>query len=136
MPVEAQSLSNTASLAFGTFVATGAGNVSVRPDGARLATGGAWLLAQGGNASPARFSVQVTPEMVYAITLPAVGSVQLSDGAGHTMSLQAFTHDAGGMATLSSNGTAQFNVGASLSFGAVQPKGAYSGAFSVIVNYQ
>jgi hypothetical protein len=136
MPGLAQSLSNTSSLAFGTFVATSAGSVSVRPDGSRMQSGGAWLLQQGGGASPARFLVQGTPNTVYAITLPANGSVQLSDGAGHSMSLQAFEHDAGGLAILSSNGMAQFSVGATLSVGSAQAEGAYSGAFSVIVNYQ
>jgi hypothetical protein len=133
----AQSVSNTGSLSFGTFVATSAGTVTVGADGSRARSGGTFVLHQGSNvAAPAQFSVQGAPNVVYAITLPADNTVLMSDGAGHSMSVRAFVSNLNGTNILSKNGSGRFNVGATLSVGAQQAKGSYTGTFSVIVNYQ
>ncbi len=135
-PVQAQSLTNTGSLTFGSFTTTGAGTVTVTPAGSRTGSGLAWLLQSGSGGTGAAFTLRADPNTVFAITFSAHGSALLSDGAGHSMALQAFTHDAGITPITSQNGTAQFNVGATLSIGQSLPRGAYSGTFSVTVNYQ
>jgi hypothetical protein len=133
----AQSVINTGNLSFGTFVATSAGTVTVGADGSRAQSGGAFVLYQGSTvAAPAQFSVNGTPNVVYAITLPADNTVLMSNGAGHSMTVRAFVSNLNGMTILSKYGNGQFNVGATLSVGAQQARGSYTGTFSVIVNYQ
>ncbi len=67
----------------------------------------------------------------YSITLPS--SATLTSG-GDTMTVDTFTHDAGGAPTLVF-GSDTFNVGATLKVDPNQAVGTYSGTFAVTVNY-
>ena len=65
----------------------------------------------------------------YSVTVPA--SVSLT-GPGTAMTA-TLTNDGGGSLT---GGTDTFNVGGTLSVGASQTAGSYSGTYTVSVNYQ
>ncbi len=56
-------------------------------------------------------------------------------GPGTAMALNNFTHDAGGSPTTDGSGDLVFNVGGDLVVNASQVSGAYSGTYTVTVNY-
>ncbi len=126
----------TRHLEFGKFVAGVGGTISVDTSGARSRSGGVVLISS--SAASASFTVSdATPanaSKVYTITLPDNGTAALSSGA-NTMSLSNFTSapSATGMLT---GGSQILLVGATLSVGASQPAGNYSGTFVVTVEYQ
>lgn len=126
-------ISNTQALAFGKFVAGSDGAVTVSPAGVRNASGGV-VLVPSGEGTVARFAVTGDPNVTYAITLPADGTVSLASGA-NTMALKTFTSSPGGTGTLSGAGTQTLSVGATLTVGSNQAVGNYSGSFDVTVNY-
>jgi hypothetical protein len=132
--VDAQTVRSVSNLSFGTFVSTTAGTVTVATNGGRSNTGGAYVLNQGGSASAAQLTIKGAPHSSYAITLPANGTVTLSDGKGHSMAVGNFVsviNGAGGPA-----GTVALDIGATLSVNQSQARGGYTGSFNVIVNYQ
>ncbi len=123
------SISASADMDFGTVGPTGtAGTVTVTPAGARSSVDVDLL---GGTPAAASFDVTGASGQTYFITLPS--SDTLSSG-GNTMTVDTFNHDAGATPTLV-GGSDTFNVGATLSVGAAQAGGTYSGTFSVTVNY-
>jgi hypothetical protein len=124
------SISNTGSLNFGKAAPTGtAGTVTITAAGARSAVN--VDLFGGGTVGAAGFSVTGYNSQTYAITLPS--SATLTSG-GNTMTVDTFTHDAGGSPTLAA-GSDSFNVGATLHVGASQAAGAYTANFTVTVSY-
>lgn len=125
-------LVNTQPLAFGSFT-VGSGSVSISPSGARTASGEVvGLSADPGHA--AQFTVDGDPAMTYAISLPADGTVTLSNGTS-SMPVNGFTSDPAGSGVLSGSGSQVLSVGATLEVTASQPPGSYSGGFTVTVNY-
>jgi hypothetical protein len=98
-----------------------AGTVVLAPAGTR-STGGAGAVS--GQAS-----------YTYAITLPSTAT--LSDGASHTMTVNTFTSTPATTGTLSSGGTQDLKVGATLNVTAGQAANTYtnSTAVPVTVNY-
>lgn len=133
-PTTAISISSTQALAFGRFVAGSGGTVTVNPNGARSAAGGVMLVPSSAGAA-ARFTVAGTPNLTYAITLPANGTASLSNGAGNTMALSNFSSTPASTGQLDAVGRQPLSVGAALSVGNKQPAGSYSGSFDVIVEY-
>jgi hypothetical protein len=127
-------IGNTRSLSFGSFVAGSGGSVTMSPSGARSAAGGVTLVPSGAGTA-AQFSITGDPGMTYSISLPLDGEAELSNGAGQSMPLRAFTSDPSGTGVLDGGGSQTVSVGATLDVGASQATGAYSGAFSVTVNY-
>ena len=124
-------ISNTSGMNFGRVSPTGvAGTVVLNAAGTRTPTN--VDLLSGGTIAPAAFVVRGGASEAYAITLPA--SATITSGA-NTMTVDNFTHDAGGSPTLDGTGNDGFNVGATLNVGASQPAGSYSGTFSVTVDY-
>jgi hypothetical protein len=87
--------------------------------------------------SPASAVFGVTGEagFTYAITLPTDGAVTISDGASHTMAVNAFVSNPGTTGTLSGAGTDTLKVGATLVVGNNQVPGTYTGSFNVTVSY-
>lgn len=130
-----QTMTTVTGLSFGALAVSQAGTVSVATNGARTATGGVHLMrtAQGAAAT---FSIKGKNNMAYAITLPANNTVFLSNGSGQTLAINNFVTNLTDQNLASRNGNFQFAVGATLSAGGAAPRGAYSGTFSVIVNYQ
>lgn len=87
----------------------------------------------------ATFTVTGENSSTYAITLPASDLVELTTGLGganETMAVNTFTSNPSGTGELSSDtGTQTINVGATLSVGANQVTGDYTGTFNVTVAY-
>jgi hypothetical protein len=135
-PVAAQNLSNAGNLTFGTFAAPSSGTLSVAANGVRTSSGGVVALNHGTAATAAQFTLHGKANAVYAVTLPAPNTVVMSDGAGHNVTVASFVSSLTGTDILSKNGNGAFSIGATLSVGALQSRGNYSGTFSVIVNYQ
>lgn len=133
-PVSALSVSNTQGIAFGAFAAGAGGSVVIAPAGTRSATGGVVLISSNTGAA-AQFTVSGDPAFTYAITLPADGTVSLSDGAGHSMSVNSFTSSPAVTGQLSAGGSQQLSVGATLNVGNNQAAAGYSGSFIVTVDY-
>jgi hypothetical protein len=119
-------------LSFGKFVAAN-GSVTVSPSGTRIASGGIVLL-QTGPGQAAQFVVSGNADVTYAVTLPADGTVSISNG-GTSVSVNAFASSPAATGLLSGGGTQLLNVGARLDVTAGLPAGAYSGTFSVVVDY-
>lgn len=134
--VHAQTLNNGAGLSFGAFTAGSGGTILVSSGGARSKTGSVLLVSQGGSAAAAQFTITGTPNAVFTISLPVDGTVLLSDGGSNTMALNSFVSSPSAVGTLSGGGSQLINVGATLTVGNQQVPGAYSGSFSVTVNYQ
>jgi hypothetical protein len=138
LAAQAQSLTNTAALSFGSFTAGTGGTITVNAAGARAKTGSVILVNQGGAAAAAQFTVSGTPGASFTITLPVDGTVFLSNGGSGSMALNGFTSNPPTTASaglLSGGGTATISIGATLTVSNAQTPGSYSGNFSVTVNY-
>jgi hypothetical protein len=126
--------SSTRALAFGRFVAGTGGTIIVNPAGTRSKTGAVVLLSS--TASSASFTITDTSppgaNATCAISLPATATV--SNGTNQ-MQLNTFTSTPSGSGVMS-GGTLTVAVGATMTVGANQPKGNYSGSFSVTMNCQ
>ncbi len=120
-------------LAFGTIVPDAiGGTVTVDPlTGLRLGSGGLALIAS--TFGPATFDVTGAPDANYAISLP-VGPLTIFSGLD-SMTVDNWTTDVVGQQVLDGVGAATFNVGGTLTVGANQPSGVYSGTFTVMVDY-
>jgi hypothetical protein len=130
--VSAISISNTTSLAFGQFVASGsAGTVQMTAGGSRFPAGGA-SLGNAAGASPASFNVTGQANATYAITLP--GPATIASGA-NTLTVNNFGSLPSSTGTLSAGGTQTLAVGAQLQVGINQAQGNYTGTFTVTVAY-
>jgi Domain of unknown function (DUF4402) len=86
-----------------------------------------------GSPAAAAFTVTGEPNMTYAITLPADGTITLTSG-GNSMAVNGFTSSLGATGTLT-GGTQALKVGATLSVADSQASGSYTGSFSVTVAY-
>jgi len=120
-------------MSFGNFVAGNGGTLTINTGGTRSSTGGVVALGQGATFGAASFLVSGTRNASYTLTLPANGTVVLSDGT-HTMALNNFTVTPSN-GHLSGGGTQTIRVGATLSVGSGQPAGHYTGTYSLTVNY-
>ena len=129
--VQAIGISAVNTLEFGDILNGAANTVTVSAlTGARSATDATQLI--GGTVQAASFSVTGDNNRAYTITLPASATVT-GPGAA-TMTVDTFTHDAGGAPALTA-GADSFNVGANLTVANGQAAGAYTGTFTVTVNY-
>ena len=133
------SIAKTVDMNFGNVAvsATISGTAVLAPAGTRT-TGGAGavtLPATTGTVSAASFDVTGQASYTYAITLPT--STTITDGASHTMTVDAFTSVPATTGTLSASGTQTLNVGATLNVAAGQASGTYTNATGVpvTVNY-
>ena len=133
------SIAKNVDMRFGNVAVTAAtgGTVILAPAGIRTTggAGGVTLPATTGTVSAADFTVTGQASYTYAITLPS--SATLSDGSGHTMTVNAFTSSPSATGTLTSGGTQDLTVGATLTVSAAQASGTYTNATGVpvTVNY-
>jgi len=113
-----------------------AGTVVLVPAGTRTTggAGGVTLPSTTGTVAGADFTVTGQGSYTYAITLPT--TVNITSGS-NTMAVNAFTSSPATTGTLSSGGTQDLKVGATLNVSAAQPAGTYtnSTAVPVTVNY-
>lgn len=126
-------ITNSSSLAFGSFAAGSGGTVTVSPAGVCSASGDVIIVIL--NCAAAEFTITGDPNTTYFIDLPADNFATLS-GPGSDMIITHFTSNpAGADGQLSAGGTQNLSVGGTLSVGNNQAAGSYSGSFTVIVDY-
>lgn len=132
--ITAISITPGTALNFGDVVPSGAvGTVSVDAAGVRTSAGGASLGSATGVAAGA-FTINGQASATYAITLPANGVVTVTSGA-NSMAVNSFVSNPGPTGTLSGVGAQALAVGATLSVGANQAAGSYTGTYQVTVAY-
>ncbi len=123
-------ITKTNDLRFGSFAATAAaGTVTISTAGAR--TGSGVQLSSMNTGGAAGFTVAGDTNYTYAITLPSTAT--LTSG-GNSMTINSFTSNPSGTGTLAS-GAGTVTVGGTLQVGASQAPGAYTGTFSVTMDY-
>jgi hypothetical protein len=125
-------LSKTQDLDMGTVIpGATAGSVTLNATtGAQGITGGVVYASPAGQA--AQFAVTGQPSHLFSVVL---GSSPITlTGPGGTMSL-ALLASPSGSATFSAAGTAALNVGGTLTVGANQADGDYTGTFTLTVSY-
>ena len=86
-----------------------------------------------GTAAAGAFSVTGTPSAAVSISFSSGDTLT---GPGAAMSLGNFAHDAGGSPAFDGSGALALNVGADLGVNAGQVGGAYSGTYTLTVDYQ
>jgi hypothetical protein len=138
-------ISSSRNLNFGRFAAgLAGGTVTVDNSGARLAaTGGVILVAANSAPTNAKFDVTGDNDATYTIDAATGTSASLSDGLGHTMALAitgnlsaaADTAAVPATGTLSAAGAQSIYIGGTLTVGAAQTPGTYTGTVSVTVDY-
>jgi hypothetical protein len=139
------SITKTSDLDFGRFAAgTAGGTVRVDNSGARLAaTGGVILTAAGSTPTAAVFDVTGDNNATYSIDAATGTDTALDDGNSHTMAL-ALTGNLTGAAntaaipatgTLDGTGAQSIHIGGTLTVGATQAPGTYTGTITVTVDY-
>lgn len=128
-------LTNTADLRFGEVVASGtAGTVVITSAGAKSTTGGVTALG-GLPHGAAAFTVGGGANRTFSINIPT-GAVTITKIAStETMTVNAFTSSLGASSALDVSGAAALTVGGTLTVGASQVTGNYSGEFTVTVAY-
>lgn len=138
-------ITKTSDLDFGRFAAgTAGGTVRVDNSGARLAaTGGVILTAAGSTPTAAIFDVTGDNNATYSIDAATGTDTELDDGNANTMAL-AITGNLTGAAdtnavpatgTLSAGGAQSIYIGGTLTVGANQVPGTYTGTITVTVDY-
>lgn len=140
--VQPITITKTLDLNFGKFMsgaAAAAGTVVVGTNNAQSATGGVTTSAAlGASARAATFTVTGEPLSTYALTYPAQTNLA---GPGTDMTIGSFTQavDVGtliaGVGTFTAAGSQVLSVGATLTVGANQTSGNYTGTLDVAVNY-
>jgi len=126
----------TPDLRFGSFSTTAAGQtIAIATNGNRTLVGALGLGTLQNAFGAASFAVTGEGTLTYAITLPTE-AVSISDGEAtpSTMDVTSFVSDPSGTGVLT-GGAQTLLVGATLTTGAAQTTGAYTGAFTVSVEY-
>lgn len=133
-------INNAVDLNFGKFAPGTGGSITVSTDGTPSSTG----IVRSTTVAPtaARFDVTGDANATYAITYTGT-STTLSDGGTNSMALAIFSDlDAGGVTsgsassgTLSGTGAQSIYVGGTLTVGATQAAGTYTGSVKVQVEY-
>jgi hypothetical protein len=114
---------------FASMVPTAAGGAVVLSTAGGLAAPGGFVMI--GTPTAGAFTASSFAGFPAVVTFGA--STTLSDGAGHTMALGSFTSNA--PANFNGSGSLPFNVGATLTVGANQAPGTYTGTYTVTVNW-
>lgn len=128
------SIQNTQGLVFGSFVAGSGGSVTVNTSNLRVAGGGVALIPSSSGLA-AEFTISGEADRAYSIGLPLNGVVTMT-GPGPDMSVDDFTRAPSGTGLkLPPGGMQVLSVGGTLNVGANQDPGAYSGNFTVTVDY-
>lgn len=120
-------------LDFGTIAVNGGGSVTVTNAGVRAATTGGTVSAAG-VAAAASFAIVGSPGSNILIAVPA--SVVLNHATTSDTMSASLTTNASTASHALVGGAETFNVGGTLTVAAGQVAGAYTGQFTVTVNYQ
>ena len=123
-----------ADLDFGTVVVTGAGTAVVDPVSGTLTTTGA-VTKSGTAAHRALFTSTGSKNSVVHIRLPQNPITVTRVGGTETMTVSTWTLDGPTNRKIPLNSTFDFGVGATLTVGATQAEGSYTGTFTITVQY-
>lgn len=143
-PVDAQAqlaiiLSGTVDLNFGSISAGAAGGTVTMPvAGPRSKTGAVELIAGAGLESAAMLSISGSTGVLIDVNMTNTVFTVDDAGAGAPMNVNAFDINGGGPTvslTLTTNPSV-FPIGATLTIGAGQLAGVYSGSYTVMADYQ
>lgn len=129
------SISNTEGLRFGDIApsVTNSGVVTIGTDDSQVCAAGLTCFSTA-PVGAAAFTVTGFENAVYDITVPADVTLNgTGSAAGQSMTASLNGSKASGTLT---SGTDSFTVGGALTVGANQTVGAYSGTFTVTVEYQ
>ncbi len=128
---QAISLSEDTAMDFATIVADVAGDtVTLAADGTVTSTGTSTF---SGTAAAGEFSASGTPSAAVTISFSTGDTLS---GPGAAMGLGTFTTNAGGTPAFDVGGALSFDVGADLAVNAGQTGGAYTGTYTLTVDYQ
>jgi len=123
-------ITETTSMDFASIIADAAGDtVTLTPLSGISSTGASTF---SGTTTAALFDV--TGDGNAAVTI-AFSTGDVLSGAGTDMPLGNFAHNAGGSPAFDASGDLQFSVGADLTVGASQTAGAYTGTYTLSVDY-
>jgi len=127
------SITKTADLSFGTFVASASsGTITLSPGGV-VSTGGGVTEISGGDVSAAAFSVAGETGQSYQITLPSADVILTGTAAENSLTLNTFTSNPTDTGVIGTDGTV--SVGGTLTVPANSQADTYTGTFDVTVNY-
>jgi hypothetical protein len=129
------SVTRTEDLSFGSIIPNGGGTVSLRPQGNRRSSTGSLVLMSTPPARCARFLVTGEKNAMYAVMLPPAAVLTRGNGT-ETMTASAFTLKSDNSNKLQGNGVDRFSVGGTLTVGAGQRMGTYSGLWYLTVAYE
>ncbi|MES2325043.1 MAG: DUF4402 domain-containing protein [Pseudomonadota bacterium] len=130
-----------ANLAFGSFAAGAGGTITVSTSGARTSSG---VVALGASAAAARFDITGSASTTYSISHSGTAVLtNTTGGGGETMALAKFSDLTAGNATsgnvssgtLDGAGAQSLFVGGTLTVGAAQVPGVYTGTVIATVEY-
>ncbi len=130
--VQAISINENTQMNFGFIVPPAGGGTVVLSPGNALSGAGFTFL--GGNLA-GQFTAQGTTGQPAVITFSSGDSLAATSGPGTPIPLGSFTTDAGASPVFGVGNSLTFNVGATLTVGASQAPGSYSGTYTVTVNY-
>jgi hypothetical protein len=122
-------------ISFGSIIPNSGGTVSLRPQGNHRSTTGSLVLMSTPPARCARFLVTGEKNAMYTVMLPSSAVITRGSGA-ETMTVGAFSLKSDNSNKLQGNGWDRFSVGATLTVGAAQRGGAYTGVWFVTVAYE
>ena len=131
------SISKIIDMDFGTAsVSTSPGTIQLGTDNTRVKSGGVTLPVVTGTVTSAKFTVTGQGNSTYSITLPSTVTT-IDDNNGHTMTVDGWISDPSATGLLTSGGSQDVFVGATLHVSGSQPAGVYLSdiPFSVTVNY-
>lgn len=124
-------LTEDTAMDFATIVADSAGDtVTLATDNSISSTGTSTF---SGTTAAGAFSATGSPSAAVTISFSTGDTLT---GPGTAMPLGNFTNDAGGSPAFDGSGDLSFNVGADLTVNATQTAGAYSGTYTLTVDYQ
>lgn len=124
-------ISQTTAMSFGTILANPSGDIiHVRPNGRVTAQNGSILY---GSSSSTLFRIRNgTPNAVISISF---SNGNVLNGVGTPMVLDGLYHNKGTTPSLNGRGRLTFKVGGYLTINSNQLGGAYSGTYTVFVDY-
>ena len=123
-------------LAFGKFSANGGGTVTVNATTAArsVASGNVALVSQGNTTTAATFTIGGAGTAGFDITVPSSPINITHTNSVDQMSVGSFTSNPANSSSLV-GGAKTISVGGTLTIGAAQTPGVYSGTFTVTVEY-
>jgi hypothetical protein len=128
------SITNIASLDFGNVTAVSAGTIVINPNTMAVTTTGG-VTSAGGNPHAATFLGAAQSSAVVNIRIPKQPITLTRAGGTETMTVSNWQLQGQDKRTLAAQSSFEFRVGATLTVGANQAEGTYTGTFSVEIQY-